>query len=211
MIHSSLRRAAPLCVLLSALALRASAGSDASFAAALSEAPAGFATLAQLKAKPQKPAAPTIKPPSAPDAVWQKVLEIVRKEGTYKPEMPPIMPGSFSLEDVTGDAKAEHTKQVITVLGLLNDDEKFEPMGVMLILQDFKLNAKDGNMSVDQWAFEVDVYGEVGNAIHIVTLKAPDGKIISTTPEKLNPADPKIQAQYDAMLKHWAERAPKGA
>ena len=210
MIHSSLRHAAPLLVLLSALPLRAVAQSDAAFASALGEAPAGIATLAQLKAKPQKPAAPTVKPPSAPDAVWQKVLEAVKNDGKYKPESGP-MPGMFTIEDTVGDAKADHSMQGITVLGLLNDDEKFEAMGVMLILKDAKLDAKSGNMSVDQWAFEVDIYGEVGNAVHIVSIQTPDGKIVSSTPEKLNPADPKIQAQYDAMLKHWAERKPKGA
>ena len=211
MIHSSLRRAGLAVAVIASLSFRAAAQSDASFASALGEAPSGLATLAQLKAKPQKPAAPQVKPPTASDAVWQKVLEAVKKDGKYTPEAPPIMPGSFSLEDTTGDPKADHTTQTITVLGLLNEEEQFEAMGVMIVIQDFKIDPKNGNMTADQWAFETDVYGEVANAIHIVVVKSPDGKTVSTTPEKLNPSDPKIQAQYDAMLKHWAERKPKGA
>lgn len=210
MITLSLRRAGLAAAVIASLSLRASAQSDAAFASALGEIPSGLATLAQLKAKPQKPAAPAVKPPSAPNAVWQKVLETVKNDGVYKAEAGQ-MPGMFTIEDSAGDAQADHTMQGITVLGLLNDEEKFEPMGVMLIIQDFKLDAKSGNMTADSWAFEVDVYGQVGNAVHIVAVKSPDGKTVSATPEKLNPADPKIQAQYDTMLKHWAERKPKGA
>lgn len=210
MITTSLRRAGLAVAVIASLSFRAAAQSDASFAAALGEAPAGLATLAQLKAKPQRPAPPKVKPPTASDAVWQKVLEAVKTDGKYKPEAGQL-PGMFSLEDAAGDPKADHSVQGITVMGLLNDDEKFEAMGVVLITQEFKLDPKTGNMSIDQWAFETDVYGEVGNAVHVVVVKAPDGKTVSATPEKLNPADPKIQAQYDAMLKHWAERTPKGA
>ncbi|MEQ1918956.1 MAG: hypothetical protein ABL955_07125 [Elusimicrobiota bacterium] len=210
MITLSLRRAGLAAAVIASLSLRASAQSDAAFASALGEAPAGLATMAQLKTKPQKPAAVPVKPPSAPDAVWEKVLETVKKDGVYRAEAGP-MPGMFSIEDSSGDVKANHTMQGITVLGLLNEEEKFEPMGVMLISQDFKLDTKSGNMNVDQWAFEVDVYGQVENAVRIVVVKSPDGKTVSATPEKLNPADPKIQAQYDTMLKHWAERKPKGA
>ncbi len=210
MITLSLRRAGLAAALIASLSIHASAQSDAAFASALGETPSGLATLAQLKAKPQKPAAPTVKPPSAPDAVWQKVLETVKKDGEYKPEAGQ-MPDMFVIEDSSGDEKADHTLQAISVLGQLNDDEKFEPGAVMLVIQDFKLDTKTGNMTGDSWAFKVDVYGQVGNAVHVVIVKSPDGKVVSATPDKLDPADPKIQAQYDTMLKHWAERKPKGA
>jgi len=210
MITLSLRRAGLAAAVIASLSIHASAQSDSAFATALGAIPSGLATMAQLKTKPQRPDAPAVKPPSASDAVWQKVLETVKNDGVYKPEAGQ-MPGMFTIEDSAGDVKANHTMQAISAVGLLNEEEKFELMGVMLIIQDFKLDAKSGNMTVDQWAFEVDVYGQVGNAVHVVVVKSPDGKTVSATPEKLNPADPKIQAQYDTMLKHWAERKPKGA
>ena len=84
-------------------------------------------------------------------------------------------------------------------------------MGAILVFKRHTLDPKDGNWRIDQWMFMTDIYGEVGDAGHGVIIQTPDGKTVSATPEKLNPADPKIQTQYDAMLKHWAERKPKGA
>ena len=77
----------------------------------------------------------------------------------------------------------------------------------MLVVMQFNVG-KDGNTTMDQWLFQTDIYGEVGDAAHITAVKDPAGKTLSAVPEKLNPADPKIQAQYDSMLKHWAERKP---
>lgn len=210
MIISSLRRAGLAVAVIASFSLRSAAQSDAVFASALAEAPAGLATLAQLKAKPQKPAAPKIKAPSAPEAVWQKVLEAVKTEGKYKPEAEQL-PGMFTIEDLTGDPKADHTKNVVTVAGMLNDEEQFQALGAMLVVQEFKLDAKDGNWHVDMWIFQTDIYGDVSNAAHGAMIQSPDGKTLSQTPDKLSPSDPKIQAQYDAMLKYWAERKPKGA
>lgn len=209
MITSSTRRAVLVVAVIAFFVSRAAAQSDQAFASALGQSPAGLATIADLKAKPQKPATTPPKAPSAPDAVWQKVLEAVKADGKFIAGAGP-MPSMFSIQDSTGDPKANHAKQHITVVGMLNEEEQFEAMGVMLVAQTFKLDPKDGNTTVDQWAFEVDIYGEVGNAVHVVVIKSSDGKVISATPEKLNPADPKIQAQYDMMLKHWAERTPAG-
>jgi hypothetical protein len=207
MITSTLRRAGLAVAVIAALSLRASAQSDAAFAAALGEAPSGFATLAQLKAKPQKPAPKAPKAPVAADAVWQKVLEAVKKDGVYKPEAGQV-PGMFTLEDVVGDPKADHTMYGITVLGILNEDGQFQAMGALIVRQEFKLDPKDGNWHVDQWMFQTDIYGEVGRAGHGTLILAPDEKVLSAVPEKLDAADPKIQTQYDALLKHWAERKP---
>ncbi len=208
MITPSLRRAGLLLVVASTLSLRASAQSDAAFASALGQGAPSFATLSQFKLKPQKPAAPQA--PAADDAVWQKVLAAVKADGKYTPEAG-MKPGSFSIKDSTGDPKGEHTTSAITVMGLLNDEGKFEPMGVMLVFEAAVRDPKDGNLRVEQWMFAADVYGSVENAGHGTAVVAPDGKPLSTTPDKLNPSDPKIQAQYDAMLKHWAERKPSGA
>ncbi len=210
MITSSLRRAGLAVAVIAALSLRAAAQSDAAFASALGQGVPTPAQFAQAKAKPQKPAPPVVKPPSAPDAVWQKVLETVKNGGIYKPGADP-MPSAFTIDDSSGDAKADHETHSIAVLGLINDDEKFEAMGAILVFKSHKLDPKDGNWRIDQWMFMTDIYGEVADAGHGVIIQTPDGKTVSATPEKLNPADPKIQAQYDTMLKHWAERKPKGA
>lgn len=208
---SPLRRAGVLALVVVSVGLRASAqGSDARFAAALD--PHDLQVPAQLRALPQRPvpgAAAKPKGPVANDAVWQKVLETVKRDGKYKAGMGGFVPATFSIEDTNGDAKADHQTRGITFLGMINDDEKFEAMGGMMVFMDFKLDPKDGNFHVEQWLFEVDLYGEVQNAGHGVVITTADGKKISATPEKLNPADPKVQAQYDSMLKYWAERQPK--
>lgn len=206
----SLRRAGLALIVVASLSFRAAAQSDAAFASSLSEAPAGLTAAAKLKAKPQKPAAPEVKGPSAPDAVWQKVLEALKTDGKYTPQAGQ-MPASFSLEDVVGDAKADHTVHNIIVLGLLNEEEQFQAMGAMLIITEFKLDAKSGNWNVEQWGFETDIYGQVADIGQGTVVKTPDGKVLSTSHATIDPADPKIKTKYDSVLKHWAERTPKGA
>lgn len=208
MMISSLRRAGVALVVVAAVSIQAAASSNDSFAAALGDIRAPLANAAKSKAKPQIPAAP--KAPSAPDAVWQKVLEAVRNDGKYRPETDE-MPGSFSLSEVAGDPKGDHIVREIAVLGMLNEDEQFQAMGAVFVVKSYKLDAKDGNWLIDQWLFQADIYGDVMNAGHGVVIQSPDGKTLSAVPDQLDPADPKIQAQYDAMLKHWAERKPEGA
>lgn len=197
-------------LLLALLAAPASAQTDADFAASLSQGAPTAVQFARVKAKPQKPAAPAPKAPAADEAVWAKVLETVKRDGKYKPAPNELMPSAFSIEESTGDPKGDRTMRAISVLGMINDEEQFEPMGAMLIVMEFKVG-KDGNTTLDQWMFQTDIYGEVGNAAHAVVVKDPSGNTVSGAPEKLNPADPKIQAKYDSMLKHWAERKPAGA
>ncbi|MDP3541620.1 MAG: hypothetical protein Q8T11_04045 [Elusimicrobiota bacterium] len=211
MIPSYLRRALLVLAVIALAIARASArtGSDAAFSSALAEGAPVPAQFAALKAKPRKPAAPPAAP-SAPEAVWQKVLETVKRDAEYAPGAGP-MPSVFSIEDSTGDPKGEHVKQGITVLGMINDEDQFVAVGVILIFGESKLNAKDGNYHVEQWMFQTDVYGDVGEAAHGVVIMSPDGKPLGSKRSPLDPADPKIQKQYDAMLKHWAERTPKGA
>lgn len=211
MIPSYLRRALLVLAVIAFVIARASAqtGSDAAFSSALTEGAPLPAQFAALKAKPQKPAAPPAAP-SAPEAVWQKVLETVKRDAEYKPGAGP-MPSMFSLEDTTGDPKGAHVKHAITVLGMINDEDQFEAAGVIMVFAESKLNSKDGNYHVEQWMFQTDVYGDVGEAAHGVIIKSPDGKPVGSKRSALDPADPKIQKQYDAMLKHWAERTPKGA
>lgn len=199
-------RAGFAAALVVSLSVRAAADGDAAFASALGAAPSGLATLALLKAKPQKPAAAP-KAPAAGDAVWAKVLETVKRDGKFK-SGGGFAPSVFSIEDKTGDPKADHAMRGVSFVGLINDEEQFQAMGALFVSQEFKLDPKDGNWRVDQWVFETDVYGQVSNAGHGTVVQTPDGKTVSAVPEKLNPADPRIQAQFDALLKHWAERKP---
>lgn len=211
MIPSAPRRAVLLASVIASFSMPAAAqiqaagNADAAFAAALGEAPS-FAAIAQFKERSQRPARGP-KAPAADDAVWQKVLQTVQKDGKYR-DGGGFMPSSFSIEDSTGDPKAAHMMRGVSFLGLINDEEKFEAMGAMFVIKVFALDPKDGNWHIDQWMFETDVYGQVRDAAHGTVIQAPDGKIVGTNRDALNPADPKIQAQYDALLKHWAERKP---
>lgn len=210
MIPSTLRRTVLALAVIAFLDARASAQTDASFASSLQAGAPTAVQFAQVKAKPQKPAPVAPKAPVADDAVWQKVLETVKRDGAYKPGAGPL-PGAFTIDDSTGDPKGAHVEQSVAVLGMINDEEQFEAMGAIFVVKSYTLDPKDGNWRVDQWMFMTDIYGEVGDGGHGLVIQTPDGKTVSAVPEKLDPADPKIKAQYDAMLKHWAERTPKGA
>jgi hypothetical protein len=209
MITSSFRRALLVLSVIAFMISRASAQSDAAFASSLQTGAPTAVQFAQVKAKPQKPA-PAPKAPVADDAVWQKVLETVKRDGVYKPGADPL-PGVFAIDDSTGDPKGAHVEHSVAVVGVVNEEERFEAMGAIFVVKSYTLDPKDGNFRVDQWMFMTDIYGKVGDGGHVVAIQTPDGRTVSAVPEKLNPSDPKIQTQYDAMLKHWAERAPKGA
>ncbi len=212
MIPSPLRRAALVLAIVAFLVVRAAAqtGSDAAFASALEQGAPSFATMAQAKGRRQKPVTPAPKALSAPKDVWEKVLETVKTDGKYRPGNF-LMPGSFSIEDSTGDPKTDSTMRRITVLGMINEEDQFEAMGAMIVAVEAKLDPTDGNLHVDNWMFSTDIYGEVGEIAHGTVIKSPDGKIVGTKRETVDPADPKTKAQFDAMLKYWAERTPKGA
>lgn len=207
MIPSPLRRTLLALAVIAFLISRASAQTDADFASALQQGAPSAVQFAQVKAKPQKPAPVAPKPPVADDAVWQKVLETVKRDGVYKPGEGPL-PSAFTIDDSTGDPKAAHVENSVAVLGMINDDGQFEAMGAIFVVKSYTLDPKDGNWRVDQWMFMTDIYGEVGDGGHGLVIQTPDGKTVSAVPEKLDPADPKIKAQFDAMLKHWAERKP---
>lgn len=210
MIPYSIRRALLILAAAAFMISRAAAQTDASFASALQQGAPTAVQFAQVKAKPQKPAPVAPKAPVAGDAVWQKVLETVKRDGVYKPGAEP-MPSAFTIDDSTGDPKGAHVEHSVAVLGVINEAEQFEAMGAIFVVKSYTLDPKDGNWRIDQWMFMTDIYGEVGDGGHGLVIQTPDGKTVSAVPEKLNPSDPKIQAQYDAMLKHWAERTPKGA
>ncbi len=190
--------ASPLCA--------AAESTDAAFADSLGEIAAPVAaSKVQFKNFKAKPSAPQGQAPSANDADWQKLVEAVKKDGKYAPEAG-FMPGSFSIDVTSGDAKGDHEDRSVGFMGGLNDDEKFEPIGAVLMVRTAKLDAKTGNFNVEIWMFQLDVYGQVQNAGHGTGVEDAAGKPLSKSPDKLDPADPKIKAQLDAQVKYWAER-----
>ena len=193
--------------LITVISLRASAQtSDAAFASAFEQAP-GAATMARLWGKAQKPAAPAVKPPAAPGDIWAKIVEAVKKDGKFKAGEAPL-PSDFTIEEVVGDPKADHTAQTVSFVGEINDDERFAALGAILVTREYKLDPKDGNFHVDQWMIMTDVYGQAISAMHANVVENSAGETVSMTPDKLTPGDPRLKAKFDAMLKHWSERKP---
>lgn len=159
-----------------------------------------------VKAKPQRPAPAAAKPLVAPDAVWAKVLATVKKSGKFNPSPLGLMPDTFSIKDVTGDPKGANTTVEIQVVGVINDDDKFEAMGAALTTRTTTVDAKTGNLVTEWWGVQTDIYGEVAQAGHGTVVTTADGKPVSQTPEEVAATDPRVKTQFDAMLKHWAER-----
>lgn len=188
---------------------------DASFANALTEIQGTVVPKAQEQrgaaTKPHVPAKPPVTPAAitAPDAAWKKIIELVKKDGMFKAGNP-LSPSTFSIETSTGDPKADHSKRMIAFVGMLNDEEQFEAMGAMMMVMTFTLDAKTGNFNVDQWLFEIDLYGEVTDQAHMTGVMTPEGKPLAPpTPDKVAAGDAKIKTAYDAETKFWSERSPK--
>lgn len=160
-------------------------------------------TAAQKKAPTRAPAVL----PSAADADWAKILEQLKTKGKYEAEEPPTKPGMFTLEDTVGDAKADHQGFKVRALGMINEDDLFEVVAVLLSGEEWKMGA-DGNWRMDTWVFEADVYGAVQSAVHIAAVVSPDLQPVSGGPEKISPSDPRIPAKYKSVIDHWAAKKP---
>lgn len=208
---TALRRALLILAVTSFLISRASAQTtgESDFHSELGRIKALLAQAENSKATPQKPVAEAPQQPKADDAVWAKVLETVKNDGTYTPENGP-MPARFEITDSTGDTDGVYEAHTIMIAGTINEQEQFEAMGAM-ILSTVRTQNQDGTWRIEQWMFQTNIYGEVEMAGGGIIIQSPDGKTISQTPLRLAPTDPRIQTKYDAMLKHWAERTPKGA
>ncbi|MBI3565932.1 MAG: hypothetical protein HY079_12095 [Elusimicrobia bacterium] len=190
---------------LAALAAPASAQLDMS--AARRSLDAIKALKVQAAAQKKAPSRAPAVLPSADDADWAKIIEQLKSKGKYEAEEPPLKPGMFTLEDAVGDAKADHQAFKVRAVGMINDDELFEVIAVLLSGEDWKMGA-DGNWRMDTWVFEADVYGTVQSAVHIAAVVTPDLKPVSGGPEKISPSDPRIPAKYKSVIDHWAAKKP---
>lgn len=164
--------------------------------------------MAQVRAVPKRPAqpvAPAAALPAASDADWAKVIAKVQKDGKFK-QGGFLTPATFTLEEKTGDEKADHQQRVVRFMGGINDDEKFEAMGAVIVWMDYKLDPATGNFKAEQWIFEVDLYGQMTDMGHMTAVMTPDGK--PTAPpvqdQTLKAGDPRLQPQFEAQVKFWA-------
>ncbi len=192
-------------------ALAATGARSASAQVDMTGAAGALSSIRALKAQAAQAPKPGPKkgvpPPTADDAAWQKIVAAVKAKGKYIPEQPPIKPGSFNLEDVSGDPKADHTVEKAAALGALNEDGLFETLGFVFGSQTWKL-AAGGNWNLDSWIFETDVYGELASVAHIVAVLDPARELVSGGPDRLTTSDPRIAPKYKAVIDHWSAPRP---
>lgn len=209
MINSPLRRtalAAVAALSLGTAAESAAARADAALSIALGALHAPLASMAQLQAQPQKPAAASaqaqVQGPTAPADVWKKVL-VTARQGKYASQPLP----TISLTDVLGDPKAQHTLHNMTLIVVPRADGSFGVFAAQFIVMETTPLPQAGSWRVDSWVFETDAAGRLKIAFHNTAVNLPGAaKPDAGTDENLDLADPKTKARYDAMLKHWAER-----
>lgn len=204
------------------LPLRAAAAGDAAFLEGVTSAAAHLRTIQELRAAaPAAPKGPAVKAPAADEGAWAKVIAALQNKdlSVYEPEAPPIKPGSFTLSIPAIDPKADpkvipqndHSQATLAAIGLNNDDDKFEVMGVVILSSDYKTDPSNpDNFIVDQWIFETDVYGQVQNAAHgTVVLPKKGGQPLSRKADPLKPGDPRIDAKFQALVKQFSELKAK--
>ncbi|UPT74612.1 MAG: hypothetical protein M0D55_02440 [Elusimicrobiota bacterium] len=161
--------------------------------------------MAQIRVVPKRPAqGPQANLPAASETEWAKVIEAVKKSGKFNAGNL-FQPASFMLEDKTGDPKADHMLRVVSFLGELNDQGKFEAAGALIIWMDYKLDAATGNFNAEQWMFETDVYGQLKDVGHMTAVMGPNGRPVAPpVPEKLLPGDARVKAKLDEQVSFWA-------
>lgn len=163
--------------------------------------------MAQLKIKPQKPAAP--QGPIVPADVWKKVLDTALSYGTLEVDGK-TWQASYSLADTVGDPKADNVMHGIYVVGDYNSqvDGLMDMWGVQLAVIESKFVPAAGLWRIDTWIFRTNASGQLKEAFFNTVMVATDAVAGegTTTPSDL--AAPKTKARYDEMLKYWAERKP---
>jgi hypothetical protein len=202
----------PLLAVLVALAVPAAADfGDAAFATPLESFAQSAAPIfahqksgsKRISAEPAEPAAPAVIPTDS--QAWQKLIVAVKKDGKYKPGQHNL-PATYTLVEAIGDAKSDHVVRIVSFLGDLNDHDQFKAESAILRVMTFTRGA-DGNMTIEQWGIETDVYGEVSDASHDTMVQDKNGKPLSEAVDKtLMAGDPRIKAQLDALVGHWAKR-----
>lgn len=217
MINSTLRRtalAAVAALSLGTAAESAAARADAALSIALGALHAPLASMAQLQAQPQKPAAASaqaqVQGPAAPADVWEKVLGTAMAKGKAS-KIGPQWRASYTLNDTIGDPNGQQVVHLIVVHIAIDPNPpggwETKTVGVQFLDAEKKYITEAGQWRIDAWVFETDASGLLLKARHN-TQMLPDGAAAlgKGTDAMLDLADPKTKARYDAMLKYWAER-----
>lgn len=198
----SLRRTALAASAVAVLALPAAAQSDASFASALAARPAGLATMAQLKTRPQVPPPAQSQGPVAPAAAWQKLLDLVVAKGKRTAD-PATKAVSCYLE-----RSGEEDGQIyaITAAGRILPDGKASVHTVLLRYgQAMPLNTRNGLVTVyEDWYLEVQGDGRL-KKITYVKVESSAGNILESPPtlEDMNSED--MKSLFSGLVQSWTE------
>lgn len=203
MIHLPLCRAAfaAAALFLGTATQSASAQTDADFASALGETPAGPATMTQLKTQPQRPAAATItEVPTAPADAWKKILDKVKRDGVKGADKDFF---TQSLTVFSGDrARGYEVHRVTVFFSAINlkvvGVEFAHELGTLLWTQDL--------MGTDHWDILVNSSGVAGQAIYEQSTYEPGTSRVPGTPAVVDLADPRVKANFDKMIAFWASR-----
>lgn len=180
---------------------RASAQTDAAFASALSKAPSGLATMAQLKTQSQVPAAALAQGPVAPGGDWKKALERVRLDGVAGESEGFI---TRSLTIAARDAAGDRRIHGIIVFYFVDANGSLKVAGVELSLEQSVL--KTGTIRTDYWLMIAKPSGRVDQAVYRQRVDVPGEEIIPGVPVAVDLADPEVKARFDEMLAFWSSR-----
>lgn len=185
-----------------ALCLPASAQNDAAFAAALGKLPAGLATMAQLKTRPQVPPSSQAQGPVAPAAAWQKLLDLVAGRGQRTVD-PATKAVSCYLER---SGEPDGQIYAITAAGRILPDGKVSVHTVLLRYgQTLPLNTRNGLVTVyEDWFLEVQGDGRL-KKITYVKVESAAGNILESPPtlEDMNSED--MKSLFSGLVQSWTE------
>lgn len=185
------------------------AAAETVFAQAVIDSAAIQSAIGNLKRAQAEAAPPSEVPaPTASESDLKKLLDAVKANGKYVPQnAAQRKPGTFTLEESSGDLKADHTSDSVQVAGILNQKRLFEAKMATIKSEDWKL-AEDGSLTGDVWMFMLDIQGSLGAVAHGTVHMKQDGTVIAVDNDNLNPADPRIKTKLDAVVAHWAATKP---
>lgn len=159
-----------------------------------------LATTAQLKTVSQVP--PAIAGPTAPAAAWDKVIEIVTEDGVYTPAKPGASLVYYALTEKDNTPLAKHMTRSAILVGELRDGKVSLTRAVFA---ETVLTKTAAGFTQEVWSIGTDPFGQVVTAKLITTIYSRDLKEVEKTPiVELDPADPKVKARFDDIIRHWS-------
>lgn len=207
MIPPSLRRTVLAAAAVAVLSLPAAAQSDAAFAAALGKAPSALATMAQLKTAVQAPAAAKAKGPTVPAAAWTEMLNKAMRDGRRESEDS----DTRWLQEVAGDPDGEHTRRLLMVFLVLDENDRIVTDGGALSLATYTWApaGPDGIRRLlvsEAWTLLISGSGEVTEAAIVTTLGNAQIGYEEIGNVMVDAADPRVKVRLDEMFKRWSTR-----